>query len=97
MKTFAPLRKTVVSEQDRCRLPLQPRKVKIFELAFLRRLRFLPSPTLFSVFRPLSPYSASRGTATPEGETMDWKHLLASITGPLMGFLHIPNKVHSRD
>src|SRR5438034_9104974 len=30
---------------------------------------------------PSHPYSASRGIAKPEGETMDWKHLLASITG----------------
>src|SRR5262249_4213122 len=30
---------------------------------------------------PSHPYSASRGTAKPEGETMDWKHLLAYITG----------------
>jgi hypothetical protein len=30
---------------------------------------------------PCHPYSASRGIAKPEGETMDWKHLLASITG----------------
>jgi len=27
------------------------------------------------------PYSASRETTKPEGETMDWKHLLAYITG----------------
>src|SRR4029453_2139538 len=27
------------------------------------------------------PYSASRGIAKPEGEMMDWKHLLACITG----------------
>src|SRR2546428_6909153 len=30
---------------------------------------------------PSHPYSASRGTAKAEGEAMDWKHLLASITG----------------
>src|SRR5467141_353395 len=30
---------------------------------------------------PSSPYSASRGAAKAEGEAMDWKHLLAYITG----------------
>ena len=30
---------------------------------------------------PSHPYSAPRGTAKPEGEMMDWKQLLASITG----------------
>src|SRR2546428_886233 len=30
---------------------------------------------------PSHPYSASRGTAKAEGEAMDWKHLLAYITG----------------
>src|SRR6266705_596567 len=30
---------------------------------------------------PSHPYAASRGIAKPEGETMDWKHLLAYITG----------------
>jgi len=30
---------------------------------------------------PSSPYSASLWTAKAEGQAMDWKHLLASITG----------------
>ena len=30
---------------------------------------------------PSHPYSAPRGTAKPEGEMMDWKQLLAYITG----------------
>src|SRR5882762_9893599 len=30
---------------------------------------------------PSHPYSASRGAAKAEGEAMDWKHLLAYITG----------------
>src|SRR2546427_10605850 len=41
-----------------------------------------------TIARPLAcltlssdPSSASRGIAKPEGETMDWKHLLAYITG----------------
>src|SRR5215471_13623997 len=29
------------------------------------------------------PYSASRGTTQAEGEAMDWKHLLAYITGTI--------------
>ena len=29
---------------------------------------------------PSHSYSASKGIAKPEGETMDWKHLLAHIT-----------------
>ena len=58
------------------------RIVKIFELAFLRELTPLPSLALRLVFRLTitdthRPYRRHR----LGGEAMDWKHLLAYITG----------------
>src|SRR6266508_2846324 len=59
------------------------RLVKIFELAFPREVTFLPSPVLCLVFRfPLTHTQRQEGRQRMRrGEAMDWKHLLASITG----------------
>src|SRR6266404_7094486 len=56
--------------------------VKIFELAFPREVMFLPSPVLWLVFRfPLPHTQRQLGRQKLRGEAMDWKHLLAYITG----------------
>ena len=57
--------------------------VKILELAFPREVTFLPSPVLWRVFRfPLTHTQRQEGRQRlRRGEAMDWKHLLASITG----------------
>src|SRR2546425_5024813 len=57
--------------------------VKIFELAFPREVTFLPSPVLWFVFRfPLAHTQRQEGRQRlRRGGAMDWKHLLASITG----------------
>ena len=56
--------------------------VKMSELAFPREVTFLPWPVLWLVFRfPLPHTSPQEGRQRLSGEAMDWKHLLASITG----------------
>src|SRR6266849_6172134 len=60
----------------RCRI------VKIFELAFPLEVTRLPLPSLRLVFRSTLPHTQRQSwTAKAEGEAMDWKHLLAYITG----------------
>src|SRR5215468_1103796 len=55
---------------------------KIFELIFPREVTPLPSPALRLVFRfPLSHTQHYDGRQSLRGETMDWKQLLAYITG----------------
>ena len=59
-----------------------PRLVKIFEPAFLLEVISLPSPTLRLVFRStLIHTQRSYGRHRLRRELMDWKHLLAYITG----------------
>ena len=56
--------------------------VKIFELAFLLEGTPLPSPALRLVFRStLTHTQRPSGRQRLRGEAMDWKHLLAYITG----------------
>ena len=56
--------------------------VKIFELAFPLKVKPLASPVPRLVFRfPLTHTQRQEGWQSLRGETMDWKHLLASITG----------------
>src|SRR5256712_9327566 len=56
--------------------------VKIFELAFPREVTPLPSPVLRLVFRfPLTHTQRQEGRQRLRGKAMDWKHLLAYITG----------------
>ena len=58
------------------------RMVKIFELAFPREVTPLPSPVLRLVFRfPLTHTQRQEGRQRLRGKAMDWKHLLAYITG----------------
>src|SRR4030095_13951249 len=60
----------------------QGRKVKIFELAFPPKVMLLSSPPLRLVFRPTITHTQHQeGRPRLRGATMDWKHLLASITG----------------
>src|SRR5712692_10140936 len=56
--------------------------VKIFELAFPLKVTLLPSPALRLVFRPTITHTLCQyGWQRLRGEAMDWKHLLAYITG----------------
>src|SRR5262249_36863581 len=58
------------------------RTVKIFELASLFEITLLPVPALRLVFRPIILHTQRQeGRQTLRGATMDWKHLLAYITG----------------
>jgi hypothetical protein len=58
------------------------RIAKIFELTFLRELTPLPSPALRLVFcTPLTHTQRIMGSTGCGGEAMDWKYLLAYITG----------------
>src|SRR5438128_12306075 len=55
---------------------------KIFELIFPQEVTLLPSPALRLVFRfPLAHTQHDDGRQSLRGETMDWKQLLAYITG----------------
>src|SRR5262249_43694431 len=75
------------------RFPPASRIVKIFELAFPREATPRPSPALGLVF-------CSTLTHTPcqyrrqrlRGEAMDWKHLLAYITGTVDQELLVRNE-----
>ena len=61
---------------------LVPRMAKIFELIFPQEVTLLPSPALRLVFRfPLTHTQHDDGRQSLRGETMDWKQLLAYITG----------------
>src|SRR5467141_3577706 len=56
--------------------------VKILELAFPQDVTLLPSPALQLVFRStLTHTQRQEGRQRLRGEAMDWKHLLAYITG----------------
>jgi hypothetical protein len=58
------------------------RMVKIFELAFPPEVTLPPSPALQLVFcSPLTHTQPYYGRQSLRGEAMDWKHLLAYITG----------------
>jgi hypothetical protein len=58
------------------------RMVKIFELAFPREVTSLPLSVLRLVFRSILTHTQRQeGRQRLRGEAMDWKHLLASITG----------------
>src|SRR5215471_6628518 len=71
----------------RCRL------VKIFEPAFLLEVIPLPSPTLRLVFRStLIHTQRSYGRHRLRRELMDWKHLLAYITGTVDQALLLRNE-----
>ena len=63
-------------------LTLSSRLVKIFELAFPLEVTPLPLPTLRLVFRSTLIHTQRHyGRQRLRGELMDWKHLLAYITG----------------
>src|SRR5215475_3657630 len=67
--------------------------VKIFELAFTQEVRPLPWPALRLVFRsPFTHTQRQEGRQSPRGETMDWKHLLAYITGTVDQELLVRNE-----
>jgi hypothetical protein len=56
--------------------------VKIFELVFPLAVTPLPSPALRLVFHfSLTHTQRQEGRQRLRGEAMDWKHLLAYITG----------------
>ena len=56
--------------------------VKIFKLAFRLEVKPLPLPVLRLVFRStLTHTQRPYGRQRLRGEAMDWKHLLAYITG----------------
>src|ERR671932_479947 len=69
------------------------RIVKIFELS-LPIGCYAPTiaPTLACLQPHSYPYSASLWTAKAEGEAMDWKHLLAYITGTVDQALLLRNE-----
>src|SRR2546429_3134634 len=56
--------------------------VKLFELVFPQEVPPLPSPAVRLVFRATFTHTQRYyGRQSLRGEAMDWKHLLASITG----------------
>src|SRR5438309_7480272 len=71
----------------------EARIVKIFDLAFPLKVMPLSSPTLRLVFRPTITHTQHQeGRPRLRGEAMDWKHLLASITGTVDQALLLRNE-----
>jgi len=69
------------------------RIVKIFELAFPLKVTLLPSHALWLVFRPTITHTQRPyGRQRLRGEAMDWKHLLAYITGTVDQALLLRNE-----
>src|SRR2546428_10492368 len=67
--------------------------VKIFELAFPLEVTPLPSPVLRLVFHfPLTHTQRQEGRQRLRGKAMDWKHLLAFITGTVDQELLVRNE-----
>jgi hypothetical protein len=67
--------------------------VKIFELTFPLEVTPLPSPTLRLVFRSTLIHTQRYyGRPRLRGELMDWKHLLAYITGTVDQALLLRNE-----
>src|SRR5262249_20935399 len=61
--------------------------------SFHRRLHFLPSPALWLVFcSPIPDTHRQYGREKLRGEVMDWKHLLAYITGTVDQELMLRNE-----
>src|SRR3989441_8845273 len=73
--------------------PAASRMVKIYEHAFPQEVTILPAPTLRLVFRSaLTHTQRQEGWQSLRGETMDWKHLLAYITGTVDQELLVRNE-----
>jgi hypothetical protein len=69
------------------------RIVKIFELAFPLKVTLLPSLALWLVFRPTITHTQRPyGRQRLRGPVMDWKHLLAYITGTVDQALLLRNE-----
>src|SRR2546425_728297 len=73
--------------------PAASRMVKIYEHAFPQEVTLLPAPTLRLVFRsPLTHTQRQEGQQRLRGTAMDWKHLLAYITGTVDQELLVRNE-----